>query len=106
MGTNHDSLNSIVQEEGLAMRAWLQSLVPRREDTLMVFGCSGETTSSSPFHHIFWAYLLEGEDLDRTCEEVDTLVFCERKRSQYTDFVQTHLLQRVPLDASTSRVSV
>ena len=34
-----------------------------------------------PLHHIFWAHLLEGEELDRACEGEDAMDFCKRVRS-------------------------
>ena len=54
---------------------------------------------------MLWAHLLEGEELEQALRGQDADEFRERRRSQYSDFIRTRLLQRIPLDA-TARVSL
>ena len=54
---------------------------------------------------MLWAHLLDGEELEQALRGQDADGFRERRRSQYSDFVRTRLLQRVPLDAA-ARVSL
>ena len=57
----------------------------------------------APPRHMLCAHLLEGEELDQAFEgeDADGDELRARRRSQYTDFVRTRLLQRVPLDAAS-----
>ena len=59
----------------------------------------------APPRHILWAHLLEGQELEQALRGQDADGFRERRRSQYSDFIRTRLLQRIPLDAAT-RVSL
>ena len=54
---------------------------------------------------MLWAHLLEGEELEQALRGQDADEFRERRRFQYSDFIRTRLLQRIPLDA-TARVSI
>ena len=54
---------------------------------------------------MLWAHLLEGEELEQAFRGRGADELRERRRSQYSDFIRTHLLQRIPLDA-TARVSL
>ena len=60
----------------------------------------------APPHHMLWAHLLEGEELDHAFDGkgADDEDLRERRRSQYSDFIRTQLLQRIPLDLA-ARVS-
>ena len=49
---------------------------------------------------MLWAHLLDGEELEQALRGQDADKFHERRRSQYSDFIRTHLLQRIPLDAA------
>ena len=53
---------------------------------------------------MLWAHLLEGQELEQALRGQDADEFRERRRSQYSDFIRTRLLQRIPLDAAV-RVS-
>ena len=59
----------------------------------------------APPRHMLWAHLLERQELERALRGQDADGFRERRRSQYSDFIRTRLLQRIPLDAAT-RVSL
>ena len=59
----------------------------------------------APPRHMLWDHLLEGEELEQALRGQDADEFRERRRSQYSDFIRTRLLQRIPLDA-TARVSL
>ena len=50
-----------------------------------------------PPRHMLWAHLLEGEELEQAFRGQGADELHER-RSQYSDFIRTHLLQRIPLD--------
>ena len=54
---------------------------------------------------MLWAHLLEGEELEQALRSQDADEFYERRRSQYSNFIRTRLLKRIPLDA-TARVSL
>ena len=54
----------------------------------------------APPRHMLWAHLLEGEELEQALRGQDADEFRERRRSQYSDFIRTRLLQRIPLDAT------
>ena len=58
----------------------------------------------APPRHMLWAHLLEGQELEQALRGQDADGFHERRRSQYSDFIRTRLLQRIPLDAAV-RVS-
>ena len=51
-------------------------------------------------------HLLEGDEIDWACEGDDTNEYYERRKSHYLDFAQARLLQKVPLAAFTSQVSI
>ena len=59
----------------------------------------------APPRHMMWAHLLEGQELEQALRGQDADGFRERRRSQYSDFIRTRLLQRIPLDVAT-RVSL
>ena len=60
----------------------------------------------APPCHMLWAHLLEGEELDQAFQGdfADDYELRNRRRSQYSDFIRTQLLQRIPLDVA-ARVS-
>ena len=47
----------------------------------------------------------EGQELERALRGQDADGLRERRRSQYSDFIRTRLLQRIPL-GTTGRVSI
>ena len=59
----------------------------------------------APPRHMLWAHLLEGQELERALRGQDADGLRERRRSQYSDFICTRLLQRIPL-GTTGRVSI
>ena len=61
----------------------------------------------APPRHMLWAHLLEGEELDQAFQGdfADDYELRNRRRSQYSDFIRTQLLQRIPLDP-IARVSL
>lgn len=59
----------------------------------------------APPRYIFWAHLLDRDELESDVEGEDTDEHCKRRKSYYMDFAQAHLLQRVLLPGSTSQVN-
>ena len=54
----------------------------------------------APPRHMLWAHLLEGEELEQAFRDQGADELRERRRSQYSDFIHTRLLQRISFDAT------
>ena len=52
---------------------------------------------------MFHGHLLKGDALDEACEGTNVDKFLDRRKSRYTDFARTHLLQRVGPSGLTSQ---